>query len=448
MPDIKFAAADVAAMKVGTSNVTRVMLGDFEVWPGTIPAVCYDVLTEDFDNFEDAPWVATGATIVPGRTGAAMRSFGTQRADYTIPSGKRTDTLMIGFAWRYTDTSTAMRHIFSLWSDTGTVEQNRLIYTPFSGSLQFTRGPDVIASAGSITFVRDLWYFIEVQVKLSDTNGSLTVRVNGVTVIEAVGLDTKVSGGLYDRVRFSTVTASVVGEWDDMYLSSGSACTFPSYDGGPSSFPVIASFSTLVGTDLSSTPRSIPLPAGTTPGDLLIVFCSTDGGTIINQSTGWSLLADSSSLGGAHSTKAFSRIANGSDDLFLWVTNPSTWDFCVSVCRITGHGVINLGRDVKAAGEAKGNSFTPDPPILNTGINAWYLWIAAVGVDRISNSTIYAVPAGFTMIGAPLYSAGGSSAVSQAVAQRNQQIQTLDPSPFSSSAERYWGAITVAVPGP
>ena len=34
MPDIKFATADVSAMKLGSTNVSKVMLGTTEVWPG------------------------------------------------------------------------------------------------------------------------------------------------------------------------------------------------------------------------------------------------------------------------------------------------------------------------------------------------------------------------------------------------------------------------------
>jgi hypothetical protein len=193
-------------------------------------AACTDVRQEPFTNL--AAWTVTGTVTLPaGRTGTAAQISGGSgnRATYTIPALNESDMVTVGFAWRRTDANTTARDIVDLYSDAAVTEHNRLLYAPSTTTLSFTRGSSsTLVQNAAITFTQNTWYYIEVQSKLHDTVGSVTVRVNGVQVLNGTNLDTRNAGTktTYDTVRLTTAATSNTGQWDDLYISTGAGCTF------------------------------------------------------------------------------------------------------------------------------------------------------------------------------------------------------------------------------
>ena len=96
MPDIKYAVADVSAMKLGTVNVVKAMLGTTEIWPGVD---CVTVLTEPFNNL-DAWTNLTGTSISGGIVGTAMLMGNPGNADWVIPSAYESDTIYARWYWQ------------------------------------------------------------------------------------------------------------------------------------------------------------------------------------------------------------------------------------------------------------------------------------------------------------------------------------------------------------
>ncbi|HET9665979.1 MAG TPA: hypothetical protein VFP09_04460, partial [Desertimonas sp.] len=70
-------------------------------------------------------------------------------------------------------------------------------------------------------------YYMEVQAKLHDTTGFVTVRLNGVVIAEALNVDTKNAGTktTFDTLRFSA-TGGSNSRFDDLYLMTGAGDAF------------------------------------------------------------------------------------------------------------------------------------------------------------------------------------------------------------------------------
>jgi hypothetical protein len=108
-------------------------------------------------------------------------------------------------------------------------EENRLTWAS-SGSLSVTRGATTVAtsSVSVLPGTLNTWYYVEAQIKIHDTAGIANVRVNGTDVITASGLDTRPSTGsaLYEQLWLATQYAGATHQYDDLYISTGSGCSF------------------------------------------------------------------------------------------------------------------------------------------------------------------------------------------------------------------------------
>jgi hypothetical protein len=74
-------------------------------------------------------------------------------------------------------------------------------------------------------FLPGVWRWFEVQVKVHDTTGTYEVRVDGVTVMSASGLDTRNGGavGTINTIRIGCGLSQESVFMDNLYLASGSA---------------------------------------------------------------------------------------------------------------------------------------------------------------------------------------------------------------------------------
>ncbi len=205
------------------------------VWDDDDPAVVWAdtstvpgaSLSEPFDNL--AVWVQTGTpSIVAGRTGTAVQCVGaTNHVRYDF-AGAGADYVTVGFAFRMTDTNQAalQRDLLRLNSDIGVTIHNRLIFQ--GTTLAFTRGSGILVQNTAVTLAANTWYYIEVQARLHDTSGSVTVRVNGTQVLAATNVDTRNAGtkAVYDQIQLTNAVGSTTNQWDDLYLKLGAGQSF------------------------------------------------------------------------------------------------------------------------------------------------------------------------------------------------------------------------------
>ena len=151
-------------------------------------------------------------------------------------------------------------------------------------------------------------------------------------------------------------------------------------------FPQVAAYNTSVRAT-SGTSHTVSLPAGISPGDLLLVFFSTDGDNTISNWGGFTQIFSANNGTSAHLSVAY-KIALGSDTLTVTTTSSET-SAHVSY-RITGH---NTSQMPQASSGAVLTDANPDPDSLSpTGGQKEYLWFAAEGNDDDDIASAYPLP--------------------------------------------------------
>lgn len=190
-----------------------------------------DVLFEDFENLTDAPWTTIGGTptTVAARTGNGARVGGTGGViGHALGANESTDVL-VGFAVLPQISSSSQRTLLELRGDAGATRHVRVLLDGTSGGTagRITVSRDVtgLGSSAAGVLVLDTWAYVEARVVLSDTLGSVVVRVNGAAVLTLTGVDTRNAGtdGLIDQVRVGASAAGLFNVYDDLYIATNGA---------------------------------------------------------------------------------------------------------------------------------------------------------------------------------------------------------------------------------
>jgi hypothetical protein len=196
---------------------------------GIVPGTT--VLLEPFNNLSS--WASAGSptpSIVAGRTGTAatLQGVAGPTLTYTIPGANESASLTVGFAWKMT--TLANRSICEFRSDAAATFHNKLFAFNTSGGLAVSRAPSTtLASSAAGVVAADTWAYIEVGIVLSDTVGTVVVKVNGYTVISLSAQDTRNAGtkAVYDSIRLTAPGTVAVDNWfDDLYVSTGTSNNF------------------------------------------------------------------------------------------------------------------------------------------------------------------------------------------------------------------------------
>jgi hypothetical protein len=199
-----------------------------------LPVACTQVLQEPFNTLSNWTNPSGQFTIITGgRTGKAARAEGdatTGVARYSIATTDQKDTITMGFIWQV-GSLTGDRYMLRLESDAGAT--SHIFFIVFStGMMQARRGTafaPVLLSTPAGILTPATWNYIELKVKLHDTQGTVDIRVNEGPTSSATGLDTRNGGTktVFDTVCLLTAGGTTfVSYFDDMYIMTGSECTF------------------------------------------------------------------------------------------------------------------------------------------------------------------------------------------------------------------------------
>lgn len=153
-----------------------------------------------------------------GRNGAGYFSnAGTgQWLDYALDSGQ--DTWIIGLAYR-TDGASLLTGNPIYFFDAAQSQ----CYISFGndGKIRFYRADDTLLfTTSTAPLLAATWQFIEFKVKFSNTVGTFEVRVNGVSIGSATGLDNCISANNYATIF--RLRGSINYYVDDLYICDGS----------------------------------------------------------------------------------------------------------------------------------------------------------------------------------------------------------------------------------
>lgn len=186
------------------------------------------VLQEDFESISE--WATTGVfSVRTGRTGVSEQvGAGAGTLTYTIPGVSESDTVTIGFAWKISSIS-SNRTVASLRSDAAATQHLTIVATS-TGAIEIRRGTvsgTVLATTATGLIAINTWNYLELQAKLHDTTGFVTLRLNGTQVATATNVDTKNAGTktTFDSVQLAGATG-IADTFDDLYLITGADGTF------------------------------------------------------------------------------------------------------------------------------------------------------------------------------------------------------------------------------
>ena len=128
-----------------------------------------------------------------------------------------TQTIIIGFAFKcknYNDNEDLL-----LLQDDSTVQIR--ISTRNSGDLRVERGTTTLDTTVALGLAVNIWYYIELKIKIDSTTGSYELRVNDINVLDDVGINTQETANAYlNRVCFfgDPIIGTLSFFFDDIYI--------------------------------------------------------------------------------------------------------------------------------------------------------------------------------------------------------------------------------------
>lgn len=188
----------------------------------------------------DLSYNAQGVTTSGARNGSCLRMVDQGGSvKRSLGSADEHATVTVGLAIKGDGSGTFLDYIgapghINFWSDNGTTPH---ISVYLKGG---TTDPKVAAYRGNgksgSTFLGEasvpLWnggvyFYVEVQVVLHDSTGSVTVNVNGTTYLNLTGIDTKNGGtkSVIDSVLIANAGANNWASIDDLYITNGAGST-------------------------------------------------------------------------------------------------------------------------------------------------------------------------------------------------------------------------------
>lgn len=173
---------------------------------------------EDFSALSQS-----SAVIVPGRYQNGIRiTSASSPLVYRPHSTQEADTVTIGFAFKAT-WLTSSSNLLVLLSDAGATTHNTVRLNT-DGSITVLRSTSAALFTTAVGLVaQNVWYYLELQIRLHDTLGAVTLRLNGATVGSQASGDTKNAGTktVYDTIQWNGGSGATV-DLDDIYLATAS----------------------------------------------------------------------------------------------------------------------------------------------------------------------------------------------------------------------------------
>lgn len=158
-------------------------------------------------------WNITAGVGRFGSAGARNSAGANATISATLPSALA--TVLVGFACKApADASSYI--LLGLYD--GATEQLSVRVQAATGRLQISRAGTTLATS---TFaVSNVYVYIELKATISDAAGSYDLRVNGVSVLSASGVDTKnTANASVNSVRFGISTNVAEFDIDDVYIA-------------------------------------------------------------------------------------------------------------------------------------------------------------------------------------------------------------------------------------
>jgi len=97
------------------------------------------------------------------------------------------------------------------------------IRTMSNGSVKITRNGTMLAQSAIGALTLNVWYWVEFKVTVDNAAGAVELRINGVNVASAAGVDTQNTANAYaNRIGFTSTGLNPNPYIDDLYICDGS----------------------------------------------------------------------------------------------------------------------------------------------------------------------------------------------------------------------------------
>lgn len=191
------------------------------------------LMLDSFDHYADTEFVKKWTHRLAGVITPTLPRSGLQSFDFSantgptffLTSAEEHATIVVGFAWKSTDYFAGEQTLMDFRSDLAVTAHVALTMTPV-GKLAVRRGTNagtkLIDEVGA-SLVIGVWHYIEMKATLHDSTGAVEVRVDGVAVMSASGIDTKNAGTktVFDSIVFGISGLANFGLMDDFYFCNG-----------------------------------------------------------------------------------------------------------------------------------------------------------------------------------------------------------------------------------
>ena len=185
------------------------------------------LLQDPCDNFTAAPWVNVGGSVTAsGKTGNGFSiPASATTVTYTIPGGSESASVTVGFWLKFTAISGVAAPFIVFRGDAGATSHCSVqAYDNGGGNCKIafyrTNPSQVLGTFSPGTPIQtNVWAYVEASMLLSDTVGTVEIRVNGAQVVSAINQDTKSAGTatVLDTIRLASGSGlSLIV--DDIYI--------------------------------------------------------------------------------------------------------------------------------------------------------------------------------------------------------------------------------------
>lgn len=179
-----------------------------------------------------------------------------------------------------------------------------------------------------------------------------------------------------------------------------------------SAFPSVVSIGTTFSTSISTT-YTLNLPSSLVSGNLLLMLTGNDNAAVVNSPpSGWTNLLTGN---GTNILWAYYKTATGSEGSTVtlgWASGGRQQGSIYQISNWTGTPLVGTS-----------STGSDDPPNLDTGVSAKYLWLAAYHSTNISDNIV--VPSGYT-------SSGSQINMFHCSGYRTNEASSENPGPFNN----------------
>ena len=186
------------------------------------------------EGFEDlSGWtLANSPTNPAGRNGNCLQlaSATAATAEWPIPGAVQDSTYTLGVAMKITGSPVAPSSgspVIQLWDPPYNSVQHMITFAS-SGQIAVYQGAIQLGVSATGAYPTGTWFYLEAQIFVNDATGTVTLRVNGTTVLTLTAKDTKASttSALVGKITLNNVPGATNTQYDDLYLMTGTGDSF------------------------------------------------------------------------------------------------------------------------------------------------------------------------------------------------------------------------------